>query len=316
VDRTVAAFRAGGTLARFVPRPVGVRLAEVAGGLAADRALRSGSDVPGLVARHLSRVLGRPLTAEEEKRLVRESYASYARYWYDSFRLPSRGRAEIDARFSYEGFGWIDEACRRGPGPILALPHLGGWEWAAFWLTLVPRLPVTAVVEPLEPPELFDWFARFRRSLGMEIVPLGAGAGAAVARAIRNGHVTCLPCDRDLTGGGVEVDFFGERTTIPAGPATLALRTGAPLLPVAVYVRGEGYHGVVRPPVEAERRGRLRDDVARVSQSLVHELEDLIRAAPTQWHLQQPNWPSDRLPGGAGGGVVAGTELVEGDPAA
>jgi len=247
-----------------------------------------------MAARHLARVLGRGLSPDEADRLVGEVYASYARYWYDSLRLPSRGRAEIDARFSFEGFGWIDEACRRGTGPILAMPHLGGWEWAAFWLALVPRLKVTAVVEPLEPPEVFTWFTEFRRSLGMDIVPLGPEAATSVTSAIRAGHVTCLLCDRDLTGGGVEVDFFGERTTVPAGPAMLALRTGAPLLPVAVYVRGSGYHGVVRPPLDTTRQGRLRDDVARVTQALVHELEGLVRRAPTQWHLLQPNWPSDR----------------------
>ncbi|MCU0273033.1 MAG: phosphatidylinositol mannoside acyltransferase [Acidimicrobiales bacterium] len=294
MDRTVAAFRAGALAARVVPRPVGIRAAELGGRLAARRAIAAGADGPRFAGRHMARVLGRSLPDAEREALVRDVYAGYARYWYDSFRLPSRGRAEIDARFSFEGFGWIDEACRRGTGPILALPHLGGWEWAAFWLALVPRLPVTAVVEPLEPPAVFEWFAEFRRSLGMEIVPLGPEAASAVTAAIKAGHVTCLLCDRDLTGGGVEVEFFGERTTVPAGPAMLALRTGAPLLPVAVYVRGEGYHAVVRPPVDTRRVGRLRDDVARVSQALAHELELLVRAAPTQWHLLQPNWPSDR----------------------
>jgi lauroyl/myristoyl acyltransferase len=294
LDRTVAAFRAGALAARVVPRPVGIRAAELGGRIAARRATAAGADGPRFAGRHMARVLGRPLADSERDAMVQDVYAGYARYWYDSFRLPSRGRAEIDARFSFEGFGWIDEACRRGIGPILALPHLGGWEWAAFWLALVPKLPVTAVVEPLEPPAVFEWFAEFRRSLGMEIVPLGPDAASAVTTAIKAGHVTCLLCDRDLTGGGVEVDFFGERTTVPAGPAMLALRTGAPLLPVAVYVRDHGYHAVVRPPVDTSREGRLRDDVARVSQALAHELELLVRAAPTQWHLLQPNWPSDR----------------------
>jgi len=105
----------------------------------------------------------------------------------------------------------------------------------------------------------------------------------------------CLLSDRDIEGNGVDVDFFGERTTLPGGPATLALRTGATLVPAAVYFRpGLDHHGVVRPPIEAERKDRLRDDIARITQVLAHELELLIRAAPQQWHLLQPNWPSDR----------------------
>jgi lauroyl/myristoyl acyltransferase len=116
-----------------------------------------------------------------------------------------------------------------------------------------------------------------------------------VLTALRNNHVVCLLSDRDIGGGGVEVEFLGERTTLPAGPATLALRTGAPLFPTAVYYGGErGRRGVVRPPLDLARTGRLRDDVARVTQALADELGDLIRRAPEQWHLLQPNWPSDR----------------------
>ena len=124
-------------------------------------------------------------------------------------------------------------------------------------------------------------------------MPLGPGAAGEVLRALRDGHVVCLLSDRDIVGDGVEVDFFGERTTIPAGPATLGLRTRAPLLPVGVYFEGTGNKGVVLPPVPAERRGRLRADVGRVTADVAERLEDLIRAAPEQWHLQQPNWPSD-----------------------
>jgi KDO2-lipid IV(A) lauroyltransferase len=153
---------------------------------------------------------------------------------------------------------------------------------------------VTVVVEPLEPPELFEWFADLRQQFGFTIVPLGPDAGAAVMRALKNNDVVCLLCDRDVAGGGVEVEFFGERTALPGGPATLALRTGAPLLPAAVFDRPGGKHrGLIHPPLDTARTGRLRDDVARVTQALAHELEELIRAAPEQWHLLQPNWPSD-----------------------
>jgi KDO2-lipid IV(A) lauroyltransferase len=151
------------------------------------------------------------------------------------------------------------------------------------------------VVERVEPPELFDWFVEVRRSLGMEVVALGPEAGATVARALRENRVVCLLADRDISGDGVEVEFFGEATTLPAGPATLALRTGASLVPVAVYFRPRGSHyAKIGPPVPVERTGRLRDDVVRITQALAHRFEALIREAPEQWHLMQPNWPSDR----------------------
>jgi len=154
--------------------------------------------------------------------------------------------------------------------------------------------PITVVVEALRPPEAFRWFTGLRQAMGMTVVAADAHAGAAVARALAANHVVCLLCDRDLAGTGIAVDFFGERTTLPGGPATLALRTGAPLVAMAVYSDRHGHEAVLRPPLDTARRTTLRADVARVTQDVARELEILIRRAPDQWHLLQPNWPSDR----------------------
>ncbi len=175
------------------------------------------------------------------------------------------------------------------------MPHLGGWDWAGTELTISGR-PTSVVVEALDPPDVFEWFVGFRERLGMQVIPTGPGAATACNRALRANHLLCLLCDR-LVGGaaGVEVEFFGERTLLPAGPVTLALRTGAALLPSAVYfLPGSSQHlGVIRPAIPLPRGGRLRDDVQAGTQLLTAELEALIRRAPTQWHLVQPNWPSD-----------------------
>ncbi len=246
-----------------------------------------------MVARHASRVGGRTLSAAEERRAVRAAVASYARYWLESLRLPSIDPAEIDSRFTIEGLEHIRAAREAGRGAVLALPHVGGWEVGGHWFTR-QGFPMAVVVERVEPPELFEWFERLRRASGLSVIPLGKGAGTEVLKALRDNQVVALLADRDIGGGGVEVEFFGERTTLPGGPATLALRAGAPIMPTAVYFRGEGHHAVVRPPLPLERSGRLRDDIASLTQAVAHELEGLIRAAPEQWHLLQPNWPSDR----------------------
>jgi lauroyl/myristoyl acyltransferase len=228
------------------------------------------------------------------RRLVAQTFESYARYYEESFRLPGTSAADLDAGFTHDGYEHLDAALTAGHGAIMAMPHLGGWEWSGFWLTQVKGFPVTAVVERLEPPDLFEWFVELRRAFGFEIVALGPEAGAATARALKANHTLALLCDRDLAGTGPEVEFFGERTTLPGGPATLALRTGAALLPTAIYFDGPtSRKGVVLPPLDTTRQGKLRDDVARVTQDLAHALEGLIRAAPEQWHLLQPNWPSD-----------------------
>jgi lauroyl/myristoyl acyltransferase len=291
LDPVTAAYRAGAVFSRSVPRPV----AEVAARGLSRVAASVSKERRMLVARHLHRA-DPTLDGRALDRAVDATFDSYARYWVDSFRLPQLTSEQVDFGFAVEGFAHIADGLAGGKGVILVLPHLGGWEWAGFWLTQVMKFPVTVVVEPLEPPELFEFFVDFRRRLGMNIVPLGPDAGRGILRALADNHIVCLLADRDIVGDGVALEFFGETTTIPAGPATLALRTGAALVPAAVYFEGRAGHlAIVEPPMPLVREGRLRDDVRRITIELAAHLEALIRRAPEQWHLQQPNWPSDYL---------------------
>lgn len=274
-----------------MPEPV-ARAGALAIGLALHRCLAGRR---AIVARHLRRVLGPDVSEAEIDRLVRSTFASYARYWMESCRLPGTVGPWVDERMTSTGVEQFDKARSEGRGVILALPHLGGWDHGGAWVAWLGH-PLTAVVEAVEPPELFEWIAGLRRAVGIDIIPLGRGAGTALLQKLRAAEIVALVCDRDIGGGGVEVEFFGERTTLPGGPATLALRTGAHLLPTAVYFEGpKGHYSLVGQPLVVERTGRLRDDVARVTQDLAYALEDLIRRAPDQWHMMQPNWPSDRV---------------------
>ena len=286
---SASAYRAGEFFARHAPAPV-ARAASLAGAAAVAAASR---DRRLLVRRNLERALGRPLGRREAARRVTATFDWYARYYLESFQLPSLDAAAIDAGFGYEGVDTIERSVGSGVGPILVMPHLGTWEWAAWWLALVPHMKVTAVVEPLEPPEVFEWFTSFRQRLGMDIIPVGPDAGGRLVAAIKRGDVVCLLADRDVTGTGMVVEFFGERTRLPAGPAVLALRTGAPLIPAAVYWRGRTRHAIAGPPVDTRRLGGIRSDTHRVVQDYAAALESLIKAAPEQWHLMSPNWPSD-----------------------
>lgn len=285
---SVSAYRAGSLLARHAPVVAQNAVARAVGAASA-----SAGQKRLVAARNLERALGRRMSSSETRRRVAKTFEWYTRYYAESFRLPSVPVTEIDRGFGFEGFGEIAAAVERGQGPILALPHLGTWEWAAWWLALVPEFKVTAVVEPLEPPELFEWFVGFRESLGMNIVPLGPDAAKTSIQALKQGQVLCLLADRDIQGNGIPVEFFGEKTTLPAGPATLALRTGSPLIPSAVYWRDNTRHAISTPPLDTTRRGKLRSDIARVTQDLARDFEYLISQAPEQWHMLSPNWPSD-----------------------
>ncbi|MEY4230628.1 MAG: hypothetical protein RLZZ362_1477 [Actinomycetota bacterium] len=287
---TLGGYRLGSLAARLMPGPVAMAAASSLG----FGASLSSNARREMFQRHLRRV--NPRIGRAALRLATQTaFDSYAKYYVESFRLPTLSKETVERGFTKEGYEHITEALSRGNGVILALPHLGGWEWAGRWMTDQGH-KLTVVVEPLDPPELFEWFAELRKDLGMTVVPLGPGAGAAVQQALRENEVGCLLCDRDHDRTGVEVEFFGERTTLPPGPATLSIRTGAPILPTGVYFtsRYNGHHAIVRPPIPIHRLGGgLRDDVGRNTQQLAHELECHIRRAPEQWHLIQPNWPSD-----------------------
>jgi KDO2-lipid IV(A) lauroyltransferase len=291
MELSVGGLRLASRLVRAVPAPVGAAAAKALGRVAVPLS----GDQRLIAARNMRRALGPDASEEQIQRAVRQVFESYARYWFDTLRLPALSPAQVSDGISIEGLQHLRDAFDRGVGPILALPHVGGWEWAGRVLGSEHGWRVSAVAEKLEPPELYDWFLELRDELGMRIIPLGPSAGSESAAALADGDVMCLLCDRDLAGTGIEVEFFGERTTLPGGPALMALRSGSPLLPTAVYFRGRRCHGVVEAPLDTERRGRLREDVERVTQDLAHALERLIRVAPEQWHLLQPNWPSDRL---------------------
>ncbi len=306
--RAVRLLRAGAVVAGAVPESVVSVLSGAAGAVwfaasaagAPSGAVRSRLRGPArqrfLLSRHLRRA--RPAaTPREIDRLVRRGFASYVRYWVDLLRLPRMPARQLNRKVRIEGLEHFDLALAEGRGMVVAMPHLGGWEFGGAWLARNRHVHIVAVAERLANVELFEWFVAQRESVGIHVVALGPDAGVATARALKEGAVVALPCDRDLSGTGVEVSFLGERTTLPAGPVTLALRSGAPLLTAAVFDRSRGRRVVrVRAPWTMDRSGDgLRADVARHTQRLADELGELIRAQPDQWHLLQANWPSDRL---------------------
>ncbi|MBG7604517.1 MAG: phosphatidylinositol mannoside acyltransferase, partial [Actinobacteria bacterium] len=272
---TTSSYRLGALASRMMP-------SVVAAGLAAPFGAGANFASPerrAMIELHLRKV-DPTLKGLRLRRAVQEAFDSYAHYWLESFRLPTMSKRAVEAGFRTEGYHeYVVPGLEAGNGVIIALPHLGGWEWAGRWIADQGH-PITVIVERIEPPELFEWFVDLRSKLGMIVVPLGPDAGKIAMAALRDNHVLCLVSDRDLIGGGPEVEFFGERTTLPGGAATLALRTGAPILPTGVYFtnRVDGHFGWVRPPVPAERQAkRLRDDVARITQDVAGELEVLIK---------------------------------------
>ena len=290
-------FRTYSTLGRAlaaVPEPVALGIA----GLVGDVLHQVRHEPRRNVEANLRRVVGRDIDQASLDRWSRRAFRAYARYWVEGARLPSTPRREVLQRFVVvEGFEHLVAGMASGNGVVLALPHVGSWEYGGTFLAAV-GFPMTSVAERLEPPELFDYFVSQRAAMGLTIVPLDGASGGAVMRTLRDGGLVGLLCDRDLLGNGIDVEFFGEKTTMPSGPATLAMRTGATLLTAAVYSGpGPDHHAVVGGPIDLTRTGSLRGDVSRVTQEIADRFESLIRRAPEQWHVFQPLWSADRNEG-------------------
>ena len=287
---TLYAYKSLAAFLESLPRPVATGVAALAGVTLAEL-WRSRRPV---VRRNLRRVLGPEVGEATLDKVVARAFDSYARYWVESATLGGLRNDEVDAAFSIEGFEALRLEVARGQGALVALPHVGSWEVGGRWLAQ-QGYPMTTVGELLEPPELFEWFTSKRASLGLTVLPPGPKTTVRLLDTLRDGGVVGLLADRDVVGSGVSAEFFGEVTTLPGGPALLALRSGAPIFTCAIYQEGGGrYHAIMNPPISPDRSGRLREDVMRLTATVTAELEGLIRRAPEQWHLFQPNWPSDR----------------------
>ncbi len=248
-----------------------------------------------IVKKNMRRVLGAGASKRDVAKTARSSCRYYAEYWIDILWLPTRSREYILERFSKINEEPLVEVVKKGKGVIVVLPHFGSWEAGAVYLSSLGSF--AAVAEVLKPPELFKLFVRLRAGVGIEIFPYDSKEETRerMVQALKSGKILALLCDRDLKGTGVEVVFFGERTTFPPGPAVLALKSGSPI--VCVNVRNTGnaaWVGRATEPIYVTESGDRDNIIKETMQLIASRLEDLIRDDPAQWHMFMPAWPSDR----------------------
>jgi KDO2-lipid IV(A) lauroyltransferase len=246
---------------------------------------------PDQLRKNLARVIG-VSPKDVPDGLMRASLASYARYWREAFRLPTMNLPALARQLhdSVHGQDNLEAALAAGRGVVLALPHSGNWDMNGMWLAQTHGT-FSTVAERLKPESLYRRFIDYRETLGFEVLPLSGGQRTpfeVLCERLRDNRVVCLMAERDLTRTGVQVDFFGEPTRMPAGPAKLAIETGAALLPSHCWFEGDGWGCNMQPPLDCTGR-----DVRAITQSLADHFATNIAAHPEDWHMLQPQWLAD-----------------------
>lgn len=290
-------------LACRAPEGIAVRLAEFAGDLwyrrAAGKRDLARSNLQRVVAWMAAERIGDPATwpaatdPRQLERLVRSAFRHYARNYLETMRAPVMSGAYVRERTTIEDPAAV-EAAFAVVGPMIFIGlHFGSLELPGFYLVERSGRPVTAPMEQVDDPAIQAWFVRTRNVIGVRIVGIRE-ARRELAGALERGEIAGLIADRDITGGGVELPFFGAPAPIPAGPGLLAVQSGVPAFVAGVWRTGPGRYRGRLDRIQPVAGGTRREQVTAFLTAEVRAFERLIANAPEQWWaVFFPIWPAE-----------------------
>ena len=277
------AYRVGEIAIGALPRGVVLPISAAAGNVAYDLA----GEKKAIVRENLARALGLPADHPKVHRAARRAFRNYARYLADVMRLASKEPDDVGALVDIANIEILWEAQAAKKGVLLCTVHVGGMDLIA------PALKVHAqalhvIADDTTYGRLYDHLKAVRARHGLTLI--GWRNLRALFKALRAGENLVLFCDGGYRPGDVPVEFLGEPTTFPAGPASLSARSGAPMLPVACQrTDGNRFYAKGLPLITA-----ASDEPAetyRATQALADELGTVIAADPGQWYMFRPIWP-------------------------
>lgn len=275
-------------LMNALPRRTALSVSGWMGGLAYHVACHSRR----LALSNLTLAYGGEKSGREIRQLGKSVFRELGRNVVDVARLPRVTAANVDDLVRAEGLSFLESAYDEGRGVVAVSAHLGNFELMGTFLAL-KGFTVTVVAAPLYDPRLDALLLKSRVRGGLNVVSRDR-ATAAILRALRKGHVVGLLVDQDTRGAGIAVPFFGRPARTPTGPAVLADRAGAPIVPMAIHRLADDTHLVtVRPPIQPA--GRAPDDVETTTSAYTAELERFIRKAPAQWVWMHDRWKASKL---------------------
>jgi phosphatidylinositol dimannoside acyltransferase len=231
------------------------------------------------------------LDERQVRRITWLNFRNHAKAYADLMMLPRTQVAAMRPLLNVQGMENLEEARALGKGVMAVSCHMGSYEVvSAIWAATLS--PVSFFAEELEPRALFEWYRDTRARLGISVLTLTAPGIRKVIQALHENEMVITAIDRDITGTGHEMPFFGRPAPIPLGAAAIALRLGTPLLPVCVYrLPDDTYMAEAAPLVLATSTGDKKADEIRVTQELLRHIEGFIRSHPEQWHVPHRIWP-------------------------
>jgi KDO2-lipid IV(A) lauroyltransferase len=230
------------------------------------------------------------LTGKELKRISYLNFRNHAKAYADLMMLPRARISEMRSLLQIKGLEHLDEARAMGKGVLVVSCHMGSYEVvAAIWSTNLA--PVTFFAEEVEPRSLFEWYRDTRARLGISVLALDLAGLRRVTQALRDNEMVITAIDRDITGTGKPMPFFGRPAPIPMGPAAMAVRLGTPLFPVCVYrLPDDSYMVEGLPLVIADPTADEKEEERRITAKLLRNIEGFIQAHPEQWHVPHRIW--------------------------
>ena len=282
-DLTAVAYFAGWRIVRWLPEKSAYRFFE----FVADRASAKNGKSFQRLESNLKRVVPE-LSDKELRNLAQVGMRSYLRYWCDTFRSPDWDTKRIQSTVTVNDAELLLEPVRSKRGVVVALPHAGNWDHAGSYFCS-QGIPLVTVVERLKPEKLFRKFLEYRQAIGMEALPLDGRVMGTLASRLREGKLVALVADRDLSRSGINVKFFDGIARMPAGPALLALRTGADLITAYVSYTKTGIHIDFRKVLIASGESES-EQVAKTVQLCADNFAAGINEYPQDWHMLQRIW--------------------------
>lgn len=278
-------YRFGGVVVPKTPPVVGYAICRLLGRLL----YQFNKQARANIELNLQRIMGPQCPPAEIARRARLTFNYLLYNYFDLFRLPTLNDQTVNRLVTVSGWENVESALNQGKGIVMTSAHLGNIE-VVIYAMLLRGLSITIPVERVSPPELFEYITALRSSKGLKLIPID-GPLLNLIRTLKKGGVAGLAGDRDITGTGQVVNFFGYPAHLPDGHVRLALKTGAPLV-VGFSRRNPDhtYQAHFLPPFHPPATGTEEERVTAGVKFIVRQMENAIRQTPEQWTITVSIW--------------------------